>query len=96
MSDETNHELLSAYLDGELTADERQRVEQLLAESAECRQVYDELRALRTSLISLATALAGRESWTENNPPGRTGNAWQSQQPRSGAVGKRVNRIGNR
>ncbi len=53
MSDETNHELLSAYLDGELGADERQRVEQLLAESAECRQVYEELRALRASLVSL-------------------------------------------
>ena len=53
MSDETNHELLSAYLDGELAADERQRVEQLLAESAECRQVYEELCALRSSLSAL-------------------------------------------
>jgi anti-sigma factor RsiW len=53
MSDETHHELLSAYLDGELQADERQRAEQLLAESAECRQVYEELCALRASLASL-------------------------------------------
>ncbi len=53
MSEETNHELLSAYLDGELSADQRQRVERLISESAECRQVYEELCALRASLSSL-------------------------------------------
>ena len=53
MIDDTHHELLSAYLDGELTADERQRVEKLLTENAECRQVFEELRALRASLASL-------------------------------------------
>ena len=46
-------ELISAYLDGECTADERARVERWLAESAECRQLLDELRALRVSLGSL-------------------------------------------
>jgi anti-sigma factor RsiW len=39
-------ELLSAYLDGELSEDERARVEQLLAEQPEARQLLDELRAL--------------------------------------------------
>ena len=39
-------ELLSAYLDGELSEGERARVEQLLAEQPEARQLLDELRAL--------------------------------------------------
>jgi len=43
-------ELLSAYLDGELSADERLRVERLLAELPESRQMLDELRALRSTL----------------------------------------------
>lgn len=42
-------ELLSAYLDGELTSDEQARVEQQLAEDAEYRQLHDEMRALRSS-----------------------------------------------
>ncbi|HVC97010.1 MAG TPA: zf-HC2 domain-containing protein, partial [Pirellulales bacterium] len=43
-------ELLSAYLDGELPADQRARVERLLAERPESRQLLDELRALRGTL----------------------------------------------
>ncbi|HUY35884.1 MAG TPA: zf-HC2 domain-containing protein [Pirellulales bacterium] len=43
-------ELLSAYLDGELPADERGRVERLLAEQPESRQWLDELRSLRSTL----------------------------------------------
>src|SRR5262245_34980893 len=43
-------ELLSAYLDGELTAEERAHVEQQLADSAELRQLLDELRSLRSGL----------------------------------------------
>jgi anti-sigma factor RsiW len=43
-------ELLSAYLDGELPADERLRVERLLVEQPESRQLLDELRALRGTL----------------------------------------------
>ncbi len=46
-------ELIGAYLDGELTAEERARVERLLAESPECRQLLDDLRAVRESLQSL-------------------------------------------
>src|SRR5262249_30475611 len=53
MENEDNDILLSAYLDGELTADERQRVEALLATSAEARQLVDELRAIRASLQGL-------------------------------------------
>src|SRR5262249_51901410 len=48
-----NDLLISAYLDGEVTAEERSRVEQLLATSAEARQLVEELRALRESLKAL-------------------------------------------
>ncbi len=46
-------ELLSAYLDGELTAEEQAQVERLLAGSAEARQLLEELRLLSQSLQSL-------------------------------------------
>ena len=45
-----NDERISAYLDGELSADEQTRFEERLAESAELRQLVEELRALRGSL----------------------------------------------
>ncbi len=55
--DPPNHdllsEMLSAYLDGELTAEEHGLVEQRLAESAEFRQLHDELRGVRGSLDML-------------------------------------------
>ncbi|NLX55913.1 MAG: zf-HC2 domain-containing protein [Planctomycetaceae bacterium] len=51
--DESSYELISAYLDGELTADERVRVEQLVAASAEHRQTLDELRAVVAGMQSL-------------------------------------------
>lgn len=46
-------ELISAYLDGELTSDEQALVERALVESERCRQVHDEFVALRGSLQSL-------------------------------------------
>jgi anti-sigma factor RsiW len=46
-------ELLSAYLDGELTAEEQALVERRLGDSAEFRQLHDELRALRAGLQAL-------------------------------------------
>src|SRR5205085_513588 len=42
-------------LDGELSPDEQALVEQTLVESAEHRQLFDELRALRGSLQALPT-----------------------------------------
>jgi len=48
-----NEQLISAYLDGELTSEERQHVEQLLAENAEYRQLLDDLRALMVALKQL-------------------------------------------
>ncbi len=53
MSDESREELLSAYLDDELSAEERARVEAWLAEDADYRRLYDELASLRTDLQSL-------------------------------------------
>jgi hypothetical protein len=49
-------ELLSAYLDGELSADERSRVEHLLASSSESRQLLEELRSIRASLQRMPRA----------------------------------------
>lgn len=47
------HELISAYLDGEATPEERARVERLLAEDDKARRLHDELRALSATLQSL-------------------------------------------
>jgi hypothetical protein len=46
-------ELISAYVDGELTGDEQSLVERALRESPRCRQVHDEFVAMRGSLQSL-------------------------------------------
>jgi hypothetical protein len=53
MNDSSQHELLSAYLDGELTADEQTQVERLLADDPRARRLLDELRALSATLQSL-------------------------------------------
>jgi hypothetical protein len=49
-------ELLSAYLDGELNAEERAYVETQLRERVELRRLCDELRALRASLQAMPVA----------------------------------------
>ncbi|MGD9648239.1 MAG: zf-HC2 domain-containing protein, partial [Pirellulales bacterium] len=54
--DPRDQERLSAYLDGELSADEQARVEQLLADEPAARQLLDELRAVSTTLQSLPRA----------------------------------------
>jgi hypothetical protein len=53
MTESFSDELLSAYLDGELSAEERARVEQRLAESPELRRLCDELRALSATLHAM-------------------------------------------
>ena len=53
MNEPFTDELISAYLDGELSPDEQANVEQALVESAECRQMFEELRALRGDLQAL-------------------------------------------
>lgn len=64
MSDLHENELISAYLDGELSGEDRARVEQLLATNPEARQLVDELRALSTTLQSLPAQPVG-ESLSE-------------------------------
>ncbi|HEY2827050.1 MAG TPA: hypothetical protein VGJ04_05560 [Pirellulales bacterium] len=53
MDSSENEILISAYLDDELTVEERARVEQLLATNSESRQLLDEMRALRGGLQEL-------------------------------------------
>ncbi len=53
MLDLPENELFSAYIDGELTAEEQADVEQILNDNPEARQLVDELRSLSSSLQSL-------------------------------------------
>ena len=53
MDNSENDILISAYLDDELTVDERAHVERLLANSPDARQLLEELRALRGGLQEL-------------------------------------------
>jgi len=53
MNDVPENELLSAYLDGELSAAEQADVERLLATSQAARQLLDELRTLSSTLQAL-------------------------------------------
>lgn len=53
MLDLPENELFSAYIDGELTADEQAQVEQILHDNPEAQQLVDELRSLSQSLQSL-------------------------------------------
>jgi anti-sigma factor RsiW len=54
-------ELLSAYLDGEVTAAQRAQVEQRLATDPEARAALDELRALSAALQSLPKLSVGED-----------------------------------
>ena len=54
-------ELLSAYLDGELTAAEQARVEQLLAANPAARHWVEEMRALSNTLQSLPQEKVGED-----------------------------------
>jgi anti-sigma factor RsiW len=60
---EPPEELLSAYLDGEVTAEERARVDAHLAESAEWRAVLEEVRETRDLLQGLPTVDAPPGFW---------------------------------
>ncbi len=56
MTSPFSDELISAYLDGELTAEEQARVEKQLRDDAELRRMCDELRVLRFTLQSMPVA----------------------------------------
>ncbi len=61
MKDVPENELLSAYLDGELTAAEQADVERLLARSPAARQLLEELRTLSSKLESLPQYKLGED-----------------------------------
>jgi hypothetical protein len=61
MNNLPEYELLSAYLDGELTAAEQAEVERLLAASPAARRLLDELRALSTTLQDLPQEKLGED-----------------------------------
>ncbi|MBA4016178.1 MAG: hypothetical protein C0483_03210 [Pirellula sp.] len=56
-----DEELISAFLDDELSPEERVRAEQLLTERADLRRLLEELRGLREGLQSLPTYTLGEE-----------------------------------
>src|SRR5262245_47732440 len=58
---EYDDELLSAYLDGELSADERAAVEARLATDPAAQQLLHELRSVSQSVQSLPTESLGRD-----------------------------------
>jgi hypothetical protein len=61
MSASADDELLSAYLDGELTAEERSRVEQALAERPESRQLLEDLRSIKAGLERMPRDRLGQD-----------------------------------
>jgi len=58
-------ELMSGYLDGELTQQERQRVEVHNDSCAECKNSLEELRALRESIGKARLSEVGQDVWRE-------------------------------
>lgn len=63
--DEHVGELLSGYIDGELTQQERQRVEVHCAMCEACRVERDELLALRESIGGSNLSQYGEDKWRE-------------------------------
>ena len=64
-------ERLSGYLDGELTQQERQRVELHLADCGECAGMLEELRALRRRMGRSELSRIHEDEWREDmNDPG--------------------------
>jgi anti-sigma factor RsiW len=80
MANKTQHiddhvgELLSGYLDGELTQQQQQRVEVHRDACTECKTSLEELRALRESIGKARLSEVGQDVWREmmNEPVTRT------------------------
>ncbi len=64
--DEHVGELLSGYIDGELTQQQRQRVEIHCESCTECRQDRDDLTALRNDIGASQLSQYGEDIWREN------------------------------
>ena len=67
-------EMLSGYLDSELTQADRQRVELHLDSCSKCRDVYEELAGLRQAVGKMSFGEISREEWSKimNDLPVRT------------------------
>ncbi|MEX0936646.1 MAG: zf-HC2 domain-containing protein [Pirellulales bacterium] len=61
MSERFSEELISAYLDGELTPAEREEVERALRDDAESQRLLEDFRALRARLQSLPRPALGED-----------------------------------
>lgn len=64
--DEHVGELLSGYIDGELTQQDRQRVEIHCDACSTCSNERDELMALRSDMGKLKLSAVGVDIWREN------------------------------
>ena len=66
--DSSNHvdAMLSGYIDGELTQQERQRVEVHCAECADCANTLADLGALRARVGKSRLSELGEDIWREN------------------------------
>ena len=58
-------EMLSGYIDGELTQQQRQRVEVHCAECGECAKELQELGALRKEIGASSLSEFGEDTWRE-------------------------------
>jgi anti-sigma factor RsiW len=67
-------ELLSGFVDGELTQQERQRVTLHCSECSECREILANLRELRARIGKAGLSEVGEDKWREtmNDPTVQT------------------------
>ena len=65
MSHEEFSKLIGPYLDGELSAEEREKVENCLADSAECRQLASELEELDRVARGDSPPAVSDDEWQE-------------------------------
>ncbi len=67
-------EMLSGYIDGELTQQQRQRVEQHCQQCAECGETLEELKLLKQRVAAGKLSIFGEDKWREdmNNPSVQT------------------------
>ncbi len=56
-------ELLSGYLDGELTQDKRQLVEVHIAQCVDCRAIYEDIERISGSVASLVLDEMTNDDW---------------------------------
>ncbi len=65
-SNEHVGELISGYIDGELTQQQRQRVALHCESCAECMQILEELEALRSRMGQARLSRMGEDKWRES------------------------------